>query len=133
MINTETGYCTFPLCNDKEDREGFCIGHARHFAGPKPEKVKKAIPKQSAKRKLEQRVYVRIVKRKLTENEKCEIKAPGCKGKASGLHHPQKRSPATWLNESELIPACNNCQAWIEKNPGKSIELGFSKSKFVKQ
>lgn len=95
-----------------------------------PEKVKKRIPKQSEKRKLEQKIYLRIVKRKLKENEKCQVQQEGCKKIANGLHHPLKRSPATWLNESELIPCCSSCQTWIEQHPLEAIEKGFSKSKF---
>lgn len=127
----KTNYCIFPLCSRPVERNEFCFLHAKHFAGPKPDKVKPPIAKQSPKRKKEQKVYVRIVKRKLKENELCQVKAEGCKGKATGLHHPLKRSPATWLNESELIPCCDPCNLWIELNPEKAIELGFSKSKFT--
>lgn len=34
--------CEFPLCKEHIVRDGFCIGHAKYFAGPKPEKKKKA-------------------------------------------------------------------------------------------
>lgn len=51
MVNTTTGYCTYPLCSRKEERGGFCFLHAIHFAGAKVDKPKKPIAKVSDKKK----------------------------------------------------------------------------------
>jgi len=45
--------CSFPGCNSHEDRGGYCVNHAKYFAGAKPPKEKKAIPQQSEKKKQE--------------------------------------------------------------------------------
>jgi len=43
--------CTFPLCKGHAVRDGFCIHHAKHYAGPKPAKEKVGIAPISEKRK----------------------------------------------------------------------------------
>jgi 5-methylcytosine-specific restriction endonuclease McrA len=89
------------------------------------------IPARSKKRIKEQRIYTMIVKRILAADPECKIRAPGCQYTATGMHHIVKRSPANWLDENNLIAACNSCQAWIENNPLEAIEKGFAKSKFL--
>jgi hypothetical protein len=130
MINAETGYCTFPNCPDKEDRQGFCIGHARHFAGAKPSKEQKKIAARSDKRVKDQKEYVKIVKSMLSENPNCEIKMEGCQTKATGLHHKQKRGPKNFLDRANLMRACNNCQLFVELNSKTSLSKGLTISRF---
>ena len=97
----------------------------------RPHKVKR-IASQSEKRKSDQRAYLKIVDRMLKENPMCEIKETGCTGKAQGLHHRVKRSPATLLDETKLMRACNNCNLWVELHPLDAINKGYSISKFKK-
>lgn len=99
---------------------------------PEPEKEAKPIKKQSDKRKDQQKEYRKIVKEMLKENPNCEIKELGCEGKASGLHHMKKRTPATLLDKQFLKRACNSCNLWCELHPMESIEMGYSISKFKK-
>jgi len=42
--------CDFPLCNKGVERGGFCISHAKYFAGAKPDKEKKEIKQVSEKK-----------------------------------------------------------------------------------
>jgi 5-methylcytosine-specific restriction endonuclease McrA len=68
-----------------------------------------AIPKQSEKRKKEQKEYVKIVKEMLLENKECSVKSPECTGGAQGLNHKQKRSPKNFLDRANLERSCNAC------------------------
>lgn len=112
----------------------FLERQARSMGMSKPveEKPKKGIAKVSDKRKVDQRAYVKIVKELLSENPNCEIKEDGCQGKASGLHHMKKRSPATFLDKKFLKRACDNCNAWCEIHPLEAIEKRHSISKHIK-
>lgn len=129
-MRPETGTCTFPLCGRKEEKNGFCFLHKIYSDVPAEKKVAKPIPQKSEKRKVEQKEYVKIVKEMLKANPSCEIKETGCLKKATGLHHKQKRSPKNFLQKSNLMRACDNCQLWVENNPLESIEKGYSISKY---
>ena len=95
-------------------------------------KVKKAINKQSDKRKELQKEYRKIVKEMLKSNPMCEIKEVGCTGKAEGLHHKQKRSEKNLLNKEFLMRACNSCNLWVETHPLEAMDKGYSISKHKK-
>lgn len=126
MSNT----CEFPLCNYPEDRQGFCVHHAKHFAGPKVDKKKQPIASKSDKRKVEEKAYHKIVAEMLAEDPNCEIKETGCTIQATGLHHQKKRTPKTYLDKRYLIRACDSCNLWVEIHPKEAIEKGYSLSKF---
>lgn len=88
-----------------------------------PEKPKKAIPKQSEKRKAEQVIYRKIVADKIKESAGlCLLKGPTCSGLAQGADHSQNRSPANFIDPDNILPACNNC------NNLKVIAPGLFKS-----
>lgn len=97
---------------------------------PAAPKEQKPIAKKSAKRKIDHKAYLKIVKEMLKENPNCEIKETGCEGKATGLHHMKKRSPATYLDRAYLKRSCNNCNLWCELHPLEAIQKGHSASKF---
>lgn len=107
-------------------RERECFGTAT----PEAEKPKVKISVMNAKRMAQQRLYRKIVKEMLAENNKCEIKAPGCTGIAQGLQHKVKRSSKNLLDRKNLLRSCNNCNTWIENNPLEAIAMGVSASKF---
>lgn len=88
--------------------------------------------KKSAKRKIDHKEYVKIVKEMLKENIWCEIGEVGCQLEATGLHHKQKRLPSNFLDRDNLMRACNNCNTWVENNPLEAIEKGYSISKHIK-
>lgn len=124
--------CNFPLCKSRAYRDGYCIGHAKHFAGPKKKKLPIGINKVSEKRKVEQKEYVQIVKEMIAVDPLCSIKEEGCQGLATGLHHQKKRSPATFLDRRFLIRSCDNCNSYCEIFPLEAIIKGYSISKFKK-
>lgn len=132
MINAATGYCVFPNCPEKEDRAGFCIGHARHFAGPKPGKAKTPAPKESKKTAKENRKYRKIVKSVAAEDNSCKVKSPVCIGVMQGMNHKQKRSPKNKMERSNLTECCNPCNQYIENNAAWAKANGHFISRFVK-
>lgn len=115
----------------------YLIERRRKMLGIKPTEEKKdhkkSINKQSDKRKEEQKQYRKIVKEMMAISDKCEIKKTGCTGKATGLHHKQKRTPKNFLLKTNLLRACNSCNTWVENNPIEAIEKGFSISKHIIQ
>lgn len=124
--------CQFPLCKFPEERGGFCLHHAKHFAGAKPEVSKKPIKKVSDKRKEENKTYKKQVKSAVKKDPRCKIKSPVCTGKAQGLHHLQKRSPKNLTNPKNQVSACNACNLYIEENPIWARNNGFTISRFKK-
>lgn len=93
---------------------------------PAKEKNVRKIKPFSDKRAALNREYSKLTK-PLWEGKLCEIKAPGCQGNATGMHH--KRGKATsyrLLNTEEMIPACTHCNLiWIEENSKAAELLGF--------
>ena len=124
-------HCQFPICPIHSNSK-YCIRRA--VGSLVPDVIKKVynIPPRSKKRIVEQKEYVAIVKEKLAENDKCDIKEEGCQIFASGLHHQKKRSPATFLDVKFLKRSCDNCQTWCEIFPLEAIAKGHSVSKFKK-
>jgi len=92
-------------------------------------KAKTPLPKVSEKRKAEKKEYVKIVAEMIKSDPFCEIREDGCQGKATGLHHMKKRSPATYLDKRFLKRACDNCNAWVELHPLEAMQKGHSISK----
>lgn len=99
---------------------------------PKPEPVKKTytIPKVSKKRAATNREYAAKSK-PVWKGKSCEIKAPGCTGKAQGIHHLKgKVSSEMLLDDKWWKPACNHCNTWVEVNDAEARRLGLKLSKF---
>ncbi|ASZ14525.1 hypothetical protein KTO58_01185 [Chitinophaga pendula] len=45
------------------------------------------------------------------------IRAPGCWGRAQGIHHPGgKTSVEALLDERNMIASCNYCNAFVEQH-----------------
>lgn len=121
--------CTFPLCQFNEYRDGYCIHHAKHFAGVKVADKSKPIPLKSLKRMVEEKLYKKIVNEMMAVSDRCEIKEPGCTGKAEGLHHKRGRGGKDYLNRKYLIRACNKCHSYVEAHPLDAVKKGYSISR----
>lgn len=124
--------CKFPTCERHPEKNGYCIGHRIYAGEQQVKEPKKQIARQSEKRKEDHKAYLKIVKEMMKVSDRCDIKEVGCTGKATGLHHKKKRSPATLLDKTLLIRACNNCNLWVENNPQEAIDKGYSVSKHIK-
>lgn len=131
MINP-IGYCTFPLCKLKDTGKGFCLHHAKYFAPPKEKKKPKPIPKKSAKRKKDDAVYLKMVKKASEISNECEVKSPDCTGKMQGFNHKQKRSPNNLLKKENLERSCNACNLYCETHPVWAKQNGHFISRFKK-
>lgn len=110
--------CKFPACQYPANRDGYCIHHAKHFAGIK------------SKGRAVDRDYMKIVKDIKSARPYCELKTPVCTGRTQGLHHIQKRNRSNLKEFSNLLASCNRCNLWVEEHPKEAIKLGISKSKF---
>lgn len=100
----------------------------------KPKKIYR-LPKMSAKRKKESRVYKKIVVEMARKDDECELKIPGvCTGIMNGLDHTQKRSPKNFLDKKNLKRACNACNVYKETSEGQkwAKENGHHISRFKK-
>jgi hypothetical protein len=80
---------------------------------PEEKKVYR-IPKQSKKRIKENQDY----KKDMAEDFKggCRIKSPVCSRVATGYHHIQKTSPLNRNVKKNKIPACSECNLYVELN-----------------
>jgi hypothetical protein len=124
--------CTFPLCKQNEYKNGLCINHHRVYGtAPAPTPEVKPIPKKTASREELDKEYRKLVKVMLKENDQCEVKLPGCTGKAQGLHHIVKRNKKNMCDRNNLLRACNSCNSYIENHPLEALEMGVSKSKHI--
>ena len=77
-----------------------------------------------------------MIKSMIAEGRRCEIGpilvrygldgAKTCMSRIEGLHELRKRSAGGSLrNPSNLVPACNPCNGWVEDNPEEAHILGL--------
>lgn len=106
---------------------------AKKLGQAKPEEKKiYRIPLKSAKRKIQDRKYIKKVKAQVEKDNRCKIKSPVCTGFMQGFDHIQKRSPLNVLEDKNLLPACNACNQYKEQHPKWARDNGFDISKFKK-
>lgn len=121
--------CTFPLCKYPESRGGFCLHHAKHFAGEKIKAPVKKIPIKSVKRIVEEKLYKKVKKEYLTAHLKCEVK--GCNKVSKDLHHMRGRIGKLLYNEKYFLAVCRDHHTEIELNPVAAKENGYSLSRLI--
>lgn len=90
-------------------------------------KLPKRIPMKSAKMKIDDPQYKRLVKEMLAESNVCELKTPVCTKIAQGLHHTKRRG-ALLLVKKYLKRSCNACNGWVERFPVEALKQGLSVS-----
>lgn len=110
------------------ERRKKMLGLSTETKEKKPARIKP----MSKKRQIKQREYRKIVAEMLEKDNRCKVKSPVCTGKAQGLHHKVKRSPANLTDINNLIPCCNACNLFLETDVEWGVENGFVKSKFKK-
>ena len=106
-------------------------GYARrcgHTGKPAEEKPYQ-IPKESATRKTEKKVYKKVSKELKSKEDDCQIKSPVCVNRPTYPHHIRGRVGKRLTDKKELLRACNPCNTYIEDNPAWAKKLGFKKSK----
>lgn len=96
-------------------------------------KIPGRLPTKSAKMKIDDPQYKKLVKEMLELDDRCELKVPGvCTQKAEGLHH-QKRRGILLLVKKYLKRSCNACNNWAERNPIQAIKMEISMSVHKKE
>lgn len=99
---------------------------------PKFPKQLKALPKKSPKRVILDQVYSVARKQFLTSRPYCYAALEGCSKHSTDVHHKAGRN-RQYLNQDTWLAVCRNCHQWIELNPAKAKELGFSISRINDQ
>lgn len=87
------------------------------------------IPKVSEKRKEENKIYFEQREIFLKEHPKCECGQPGCRRKATEVHHSAGRSGSNFLDVSTWKAVARVCHRFLEENPVEAKKLGSSKNR----
>lgn len=88
----------------------------------------KVLPKKSPKRGVLDQAYSVLRKQFLTTHPHCYAALEGCTIHSTDIHHKAGRSKH-YLNQVTWLAVCRSCHQWIEMNPAKAKELGFSISR----
>jgi hypothetical protein len=97
---------------------------------PPPEKEKKPIPKESAERKEQNKVYKKVKKELNLEQPSCQIMIKDvCEGTPVHPQHIKGRTGKNFTDKESMINSCNPCNRWIMEHPALAKELGFEKSR----
>ena len=85
----------------------------------------------SIKHQHDLRIYNVLAKDFLLDHPVCEAAVTGCSYIATQVHH--KRGRGVYLTDVDtFLAVCNSCHVWIERNPVKAKEAGFSESRLNK-
>jgi len=109
--------CNHPTCGDTCRR-------------PKKEKKRYVIPKRSANRKTEDKIYFELRETFLKQRPYCEINSPVCTGPATCVHHTRSRG-IYLLAQNTWMASCHHCNNYIEDHDQWARDNGFKKSKFT--
>lgn len=105
-------------------------GQAKTSAEEKADAKKKPIAKRSAKMKDIMKELKKLYPVFLKSHPLCEIKAPGCTGKATAVHHTEGRIGKKITDVTTFLPCCQWCNGYLENNDKWARDNGFKKSKF---
>ena len=124
--------CNFPTCKANSQPNGYCVFH-RIYSNSVSVKVKKEIPKESAKGKktkaILKEMYVEFLAKK--GNDKCNVKIDeNCTKKATVIHHVRGRIGQQVFNTKDWLASCSHCNIELENKDALARELGVKKSKF---
>ncbi len=87
--------------------------------------------KLSVKREKQNKEYLKLRNVFLEENPICQAKLKGCTNEATECHHKKGRIGLLLTDLNNFLSVCHSCHSWIELNPLKAKELGFSKSRLA--
>jgi hypothetical protein len=96
----------------------------------KPSVVKptsKKLPRQSAKRKADDRQYSLLRKEFLLSSPICTAHIPNiCTYHATDIHHKKGRSGTLFLDTRYWMAVCRACHSWVDLNSAAAEDLGFT-------
>lgn len=95
---------------------------------PKYPRQSKVLPTRSPKRAVLDQLYSVSRQQFLSRNPFCSARLEGCTTHATDIHHKAGRSK-NYLDVLTWLAVCRSCHQWIELNPAKAKELGFSTSR----
>jgi hypothetical protein len=90
---------------------------------------RKPINKKSKKMQVADAAYTILRRKFMEEKPMCEASLPNCNRSSTDVHHMKGRG-LHHLEVSTWLSVCRQCHAWIEENPKKAIELGFSQTRY---
>jgi len=90
----------------------------------KPVKQRKPIPKKSAKRIDEEKLYKNEHKKYLIAYPYCEVRE--CKSLSNQIHHKKGRIGSLLYNPEYFLAVCSECHSKIELNPIWAKVNGYS-------
>lgn len=101
---------------------------------PKAKPEKKGMVRRGEKLKEEYKGYKKQLKVFLAkeENQICQIKAKGCTGQATTVHHTAGRTGTQLKNEADWLACCTHCNLSVEINDAEAREKGFKKTRLGK-
>ena len=94
--------------------------------------AKKLINKKSEKRQVSDQLYSKLRKLFLERYPYCQAKLDGCLTHSTDVHHKSGRDD-NYLNQDTWLSVCRTCHQWIELNPIKAKEMGFSTSRLTNE
>ena len=124
--------CSYEYCTCIAERNGKCASHNRQERRAETDALKQKkvyrIPKQSDKRKVEDKQYAKLRREYLKEHPECQIKLFGCTYVATEIHHLESRGIR--LNKVESwLSSCPECHKFLhDKLSAKEArDLGLKK------
>lgn len=142
--NYAKGYCqNHQYCRTDKNRpkplqrsgfKGGSLGKEKKVFSGRFKSSSKNIQRYSKKRAhINRTVYIPGIKAMIEENPFCEVKILGvCTGLAEGGHHIEgKPTIQDLVNFEKIIPSCNACNVWIERNSKKAKELGLKRPNYT--
>ena len=76
----------------------------------------------SKRRTKQYREYSKVRKEYLEEHSYCEV----CYSPATEIHHKKGKIESLLTDKNFFLAVCRNCHDWIENNPEKAKEEGYS-------
>jgi len=119
--------------NEHIYQDGLCLYHYKYGTDkPSKEEKPKEIAKESKKRAKENRIDRKQNKKIIAERPMCEMRLPGCTGRADGIQHIRGRIGKNLTDVNNKIPACNNCNRRAEEKPNEARAKNVAKSRLSK-
>lgn len=85
------------------------------------------IARRSKKRAAQEREYTTVRREFIILHPLCKAKIPGlCTKGTTDVHHMKGKIELLLLDTRYFLPVCRKCHDWIEDNPTKAKELGYS-------
>jgi hypothetical protein len=121
-------------------KNGLCVKCGDNILKPCIGKREKALcrthyweqHRRSAKKKEDDKVYFKLHPEFLNERPVCELKFPGCTGRATEIHHADGRG-VFYLVVSTWLASCRSCHDYEIRHSAEAYEAGVTKKRLTKK